>query len=1101
MENEGIMGLPAGQAMQNQGSANQPVYISSADSYDAALTALGASSNDPAQVEAVKQAVRENIGELDLSPEELSSLLEVLEYMSQNPDEYPQIRQRLIDSGMMDPDDLPEAYDPAFLGMAIMVLNEYQAAGVQGAQAPMEMSPVVQGLEPLPMAEGGLADMAKYLASKGRNGDTMLAHITPAEARLLKAMGGSGSINPDTQLPEFFLKKLFKGIKKAVKSLLKNPIVRVIATVALATVLGPAAVSAVGSLTGAATVAAGTAGAAAGLGGTAVALSTAGAAAATAAASVASSAAISAMAGEKLNVKNLLVNAAASYFGAGGSIGKFTPGTDIAKFLKLDPKSALGAGVGTGITGAGIGLAAGMKPNEALQMGLQSGIMAAGTQGVKNYRAEQAAASRPVSPTMQGDLSALSPEGGAAATPAPGAPAGAGTAPAGTAPGAPVTSAIRYTSPAFKVNETQLMPSASATGMPTTATGETTFFGRVKDYLTGKETFDDGTKATFKNTFLIDPNVKPGQLARYVPGVATALAVTGATGGFKAGKAEENPLFDRNYTGADYIRDNPEKFKGGLEPTVLEPYNPVVQTPSYGLGTPGAGPTGQGPRTTGVSTMPVSPIPTYLPPANTVTNMPGGIPQPYNVSGLYGVPLLYGNPVQPAGRPPGYAQGGAVTGMVRNAVNNPQEVGQAEALLFSGPQAAQQTTMAIQQLSRKPRGFADGGDVGKPTASSKEVYAELAKKDPFYNQFYDEFRQIYTPRYGIDEQKAYETRQKYLNLKPGEYLDEFDRGGVPAGVLREGESYTSRPKYVEEQTAAAPTASPTENDYNSRVYTEARNILNMNPGMTWNQARDFIENSGRYTDVIGKKPTGGTATGPNVNWGGDLAYDMDPITKQFQWKDYIAANPDLQKAGIDTELEAALHYSNYGKNENRPGVSFLQPTKREYEPSVDFNPSEEIRQKPPTPMPMSVAQGATPPSGIMQASAPAPAPMNADMFATQFGASAIPQAKMAAGPVPVARQTGSIGSGAVPQQYNVAGLYMPQGLRSGGRPTKFPRKTGPINGPGTGTSDSIPAMLSDGEFVFTAKAVRNAGNGSRRKGARRMYKLMKMLEGGNVKGK
>jgi len=66
--------------------------------------------------------------------------------------------------------------------------------------------------------------------------------------------------------------------------------------------------------------------------------------------------------------------------------------------------------------------------------------------------------------------------------------------------------------------------------------------------------------------------------------------------------------------------------------------------------------------------------------------------------------------------------------------------------------------------------------------------------------------------------------------------------------------------------------------------------------------------------------------------------------------------------------------------------------------------------------------------------------------------------------------------------------------------TEFPRKTGPINGPGTGTSDSIPAMLSDGEFVFTAKAVRNAGNGSRRKGAARMYKLMKKLEGGPVKG-
>ena len=74
----------------------------------------------------------------------------------------------------------------------------------------------------------------------------------------------------------------------------------------------------------------------------------------------------------------------------------------------------------------------------------------------------------------------------------------------------------------------------------------------------------------------------------------------------------------------------------------------------------------------------------------------------------------------------------------------------------------------------------------------------------------------------------------------------------------------------------------------------------------------------------------------------------------------------------------------------------------------------------------------------------------------------------------------------------------PPGYAKGGIadiPEKFPRKTGPIDGPGTGTSDSIPAMLSDGEFVFTAKAVRAMGNGSRRKGAKRMYALMKKLEG------
>jgi hypothetical protein len=82
-----------------------------------------------------------------------------------------------------------------------------------------------------------------------------------------------------------------------------------------------------------------------------------------------------------------------------------------------------------------------------------------------------------------------------------------------------------------------------------------------------------------------------------------------------------------------------------------------------------------------------------------------------------------------------------------------------------------------------------------------------------------------------------------------------------------------------------------------------------------------------------------------------------------------------------------------------------------------------------------------------------------------------------------------------PPGYAMGGGVMdtPQAMRVGGK--TYPRKTGPINGPGTGTSDSIPAMLSDGEFVFTAKAVRAMGNGSRRKGAKKMYKLMKMLEG------
>ena len=88
-------------------------------------------------------------------------------------------------------------------------------------------------------------------------------------------------------------------------------------------------------------------------------------------------------------------------------------------------------------------------------------------------------------------------------------------------------------------------------------------------------------------------------------------------------------------------------------------------------------------------------------------------------------------------------------------------------------------------------------------------------------------------------------------------------------------------------------------------------------------------------------------------------------------------------------------------------------------------------------------------------------------------------------------------------------------MQEGGEPpinmADFPRKNGEIDGPGTGTSDDIPAMLSDGEFVMTAKAVRNAGsydmstengivtlspNGGsdRESGTRIMYKLMNHFE-------
>jgi hypothetical protein len=45
-------------------------------------------------------------------------------------------------------------------------------------------------------------------------------------------------------------------------------------------------------------------------------------------------------------------------------------------------------------------------------------------------------------------------------------------------------------------------------------------------------------------------------------------------------------------------------------------------------------------------------------------------------------------------------------------------------------------------------------------------------------------------------------------------------------------------------------------------------------------------------------------------------------------------------------------------------------------------------------------------------------------------------------------------------------------------------------------ADDVPARLSKNEFVFTADAVRNAGEGDIDKGAEVMYNMMKNLESG-----
>lgn len=156
-------------------------------------------AQDPNMAAIIQEVVAE-LSEDAVPVELLEELILMFAEALKNPEIYPQVVEQLISSGVMDADDVPPEFDAKFVALTMCALDLVR----DNASAPQ-----AQGF-----ARGGLAQM-------GRNGDTMLAHINPIEARMLLRNGGSGSINPATGLPEFgFFKKLKKVFKKILKPVL-----------------------------------------------------------------------------------------------------------------------------------------------------------------------------------------------------------------------------------------------------------------------------------------------------------------------------------------------------------------------------------------------------------------------------------------------------------------------------------------------------------------------------------------------------------------------------------------------------------------------------------------------------------------------------------------------------------------------------------------------------------------------------------------------------------------------------------------------------------------------------------------------------------------
>ena len=592
MAQEGIatlpmQGMPAPQESQGIGAfepqATDIPEVGEKERFDAVMVAL--ERTQPEMAAKVEQI----LDEAGLSPEQVDALEQVINFIEQNKDNYSAAIQSLAQQGAIEPADFPPEYNQEFMTLLKIVVYGYQAR---------EATP-----EPVPFAMGGLAAAAESLRSKGRGGDTILAHINPQEAALLKRMGGAGTLNPATGLPEFLkIGKVFSAPFKAVGGVVKGVVG------AASKVLGPELTSLVATVGG--FMIGGPAGAALAQGlvtyGQGGSLKDALLNSATAyigssfgpVAGAAAGAGATLLKGGSLKdaIKTAAISGAMSYgmqqMGTLGSEGMAPEGADLSRMGSLDAN-------GNFVPDGGVA-----TPNSV------SGVNPSGVGGP--------------SVATPGSVSAANPSGtsggfglDAGPPPVPGAP-GINT---GSASGLP---SLNYQAPGYGLNA----PTASTAGISSlggAGSAGSSSPGFLSNLTSGNLGAAGSDALNFAKTY-------PGYTAM------GALALTGAMGGFKPQQAAPPGLVDKSVTGEDLISKDPSKYvvqgmpgvrydaSGNIDRTgtgnVYQP-NPAFQqsqtfaTPQYG--------------------MPGQPAyPTYTPPMTAAAPVPGNpVPQPYNTMAMY----------------------------------------------------------------------------------------------------------------------------------------------------------------------------------------------------------------------------------------------------------------------------------------------------------------------------------------------------------------------------------------------------------------------------------------------------------------------------------
>lgn len=643
-DQSGIMALPEADSAP-QGN---PTAVLTTDSFDGYKTALDRTTPEGGQ--AMDIATDQIMGHVDqLSDQQLDGLITLLQAMSDHPEQYKEILQAMIEGGNIEEGVFPPEYDEGFVNtLAGLLLNaQHMREKSKGAPATQGIGALPTGMPegPQGFARGGIAEAVRLVASQGRRGDTMLAHINAKEARILRSMGGSGTINPATGLHEFgFLSDVWNGVKEAVKSvgnvakevvggvvnlakqIVASPVGRIVATIALATFLGPAGVGLVSTPMMAAGLASG---------------------------------GITLLSGG--SVKDAIINGAMAYFAAPGSAVNSAVASATG-FGAVGTAAATGALVGT----AG-GVLQGKSLKDAVTQGLTMGAISAGTTWASSQfgktgpaTAEDAlakgqTASNPTETNFQPaeDTSLqLKPAGTDTSSLAPaqgdnGAPTSGGTdfsnqvPPAQSMAGVDQTVRVDPNAPYVDPNGKLIDPNTGQVlqNNPNYSDVKGQASNTVwQDVKTAGRELASGNfgKAWDAAADVFVPSGDAGLMRTYAPIVAGGLAVAGASGAFEPKKPPETELQKEMNasTLAEYqrVRDNPGNYqiqnqegvtyndKGQIIGTggsygykEYTPENAVVDT---------RGVLGQGPST-------------YTPPMGAMTNSQGPVAQPYNMYDMY----------------------------------------------------------------------------------------------------------------------------------------------------------------------------------------------------------------------------------------------------------------------------------------------------------------------------------------------------------------------------------------------------------------------------------------------------------------------------------